>query len=173
MKKNLLINTLQKNDLAAENVMKNFKNNIENLQIINTDEANIYGCLGCTSCWLKTPGICSINDDFNDIFNDFVNADSIILLAEGNIGFISSKLKNIIDRLLPLAIPYTKVSKGTVRHITRYNKRWNIALVYKGNSDKEFLNDWMDRFTSNLDSNSLGVYTIDESEKVLKKINSI
>ena len=40
-------------------------------------------------------------------------------------------MKNIIDRLLPLAVPYKDI-KGTMKHISRFNKSWNIALVYEG-----------------------------------------
>ena len=160
MKRNLLINTLNNNDLIAMNAVQVFKKKIENLEVINTDGTKINGCIGCTDCWIKTPGICLVNDDFNQIFMDFINSDSIILLTEGNVGFISYKMKNIIDRLLPLAVPYTRISKGTMRHISRYNKSWNIALVYEVSSDKEFLNEWMDRFTMNLHSKSLGAYKI-------------
>lgn len=173
MKRNLLINTLNNNDLIAMNAVQVFKKKIENLEVINTDGTKINGCIGCTDCWIKTPGICLVNDDFNQIFMDFINSDSIILLTEGNVGFISHKMKNIIDRLLPLAVPYTRISKGTMRHISRYNKSWNIALVYEGSSDKEFLNEWMDRFTMNLHSKSLGAYTVDECDKLCNKINSI
>lgn len=173
MKRNLLINTLNNNDLIAMNAVQVFKKRIENLDVINTDGTKINGCIGCTDCWIKTPGICLVNDDFNQIFMDFINSDSIILLTEGNVGFISYKMKNIIDRLLPLAVPYTRISKGTMRHISRYNKSWNIALVYEGSSDKEFLNEWMDRFTMNLHSKSLGAYTVDECDKLCNKINSI
>ena len=118
MKRNLLINTLNNNDLIAMNAVQVFKKRIENLEVINTDGTKINGCIGCTDCWIKTPGICLVNDDFNQIFMDFINSDSIILLTEGNVGFISYKMKNIIDRLLPLAVPYTRISKGTMKHIS-------------------------------------------------------
>ena len=76
MKRNLLINTLNNNDLIAMNAVQVFKKRIENLEVINTDGTKINGCIGCTDCWIKTPGICLVNDDFNQIFMDFINSDS-------------------------------------------------------------------------------------------------
>lgn len=49
MKRNLLINTLNNNDLIAMNAVQVFKR-IENLEVINTDGTKINGCIGCTDC---------------------------------------------------------------------------------------------------------------------------
>ena len=58
MKRNLLINTLNNNDLIAMNAVQVFKKRIENLEVINTEGTTINGCIGCTDGWNKTPGIC-------------------------------------------------------------------------------------------------------------------
>ena len=41
MKRNLLINTLNNNDLIAMNAVQVFKKRIENLEVINTDGTKI------------------------------------------------------------------------------------------------------------------------------------
>lgn len=36
--------------------------------LVDTSEMNISHCVGCNCCWLKTPGICVIKDDYEQIF---------------------------------------------------------------------------------------------------------
>jgi multimeric flavodoxin WrbA len=107
------------------------------------------------------------------LFKKFLKADNIVFVTEAKLGFISYKMKNIIDRLIPLLTPYTVISNGETRHKSRYNKYWKIGLIYSGNGDKDFLNEWMRRFTLNFFSKSLGVYNIDESEGLFRELNNI
>ena len=36
-------------------------------ELIDTAGMNISHCIGCNYCWLKTPGICAIKDDYTPI----------------------------------------------------------------------------------------------------------
>ena len=39
----------------------------ESAEIIDTMQVNVKPCLGCLSCWWKTPGVCAQKDDMADI----------------------------------------------------------------------------------------------------------
>ena len=34
------------------------------VEVINTSGMKIAHCMGCNQCWLKTPGVCAIKDDY-------------------------------------------------------------------------------------------------------------
>lgn len=169
--KTLVISTLPKSDEKASSFISNINTHFTDLQIVHTEHYEIGHCIGCTNCWLKTPGVCAVKDDYEKIFKSFLKADTVILLTEAKLGFISYKMKNIVDRLLPLAVPYTRFYNGEARHVGRYKKSWNMGLVYSGDGDKLYLNEWMGRFALNFHSKSLGTYHIEESEAILHEIS--
>lgn len=169
----LIISALPETDSQTNGVIQTFKDKVTNVEVIYTDKCKISHCVGCTDCWLKTPGICAVKDDFKLLLEKFIKADCVIFIAEAKLGFISYKIKNVVDRLIPLAVPYTTLHNGEMRHVSRYKKRWHMGLLFAGNGDKEYLNIWLERFALNFFSTSLGAYSIEESEGILYGIDNI
>lgn len=146
---------------------------VKGADAINTDEYTFGYCIGCTQCWLKAPGVCLLNDDWEMLFKRLIKADAVIFIAEAKLGFISYKMKNIVDRLIPIASPYIIMHNGEMRHALRYGKSPDIGLIYTGNGDKEFLTAWLERFAVNFISRSLGVYNIMEREGITHEFGDI
>lgn len=135
---------------------------------VDTSAMNISHCLGCNFCWLKTPGKCVINDDYEDILKKIMKADQVWLISDTKFGFISYKTKNIVDRILPLLTMNLHMDKKLMRHVLRYNKRQRWGIIYTGDGDKEYLSMWCDRMTSNLDTTSLGIFGESEYKEAIK-----
>lgn len=171
--KHLIITTLFESDENSNKIIDSFTEKINDIEVFHSSKYKIGNCIGCTNCWLKTPGICAVKDDWELLFRKILSSDCIIFITETNLGFVSYKMKNIVDRLIPLALPYTKPYKGELRHISRYNKHWKFGLIYSGNGNKEYLNEWMKRFTLNFFSKSLGAYKMDESEELRHEISNV
>ena len=169
----LIISTLSKSDDKINDLFSSLSSQGKNVELVSTESLNLSSCRGCSACWLKTPGICAIKDDWETLFRKFVKSDTVILVTEAKLGFVSYKLKNIIDRLIPLALPYLEIYKGEMRHTRRYKKRWNVALVYSGEGDRDFLTEWMERVTLNFFSKSLGVYNIEEYKGLFHELDHI
>lgn len=162
---NLVISTLEKDDNELIRIINKLKEKLVDVEIIYTDEMNIKGCIGCNHCWLKTPGTCSIKDDYEKILLKYLEADQVFFITEAKLGFISHKLKNVIDRMLPLATMYLKFNNNQMRHTLRYPKLFKMGLIYVGDGNKEFLSHWFERVVLNFEGESLGIY---ESEEYLK-----
>ena len=171
--KYLIIDTIHEDDEEVASVIKSIRDISEDTQVIYTDKLNIKNCCGCTYCWLKTPGVCAINDDYHIIFEKILSADNVIIIGESKLGFISYKVKNIIDRILPVVLPYLTITDGEMRHVSRYDKICNMGLIYKNKGDNEFLNQWMKRVTLNFHSKSLGAYEIGDKEVWINEISNI
>ena len=169
----LVINTLPENDNKTKVVINSLQAKVNDTEVFNTNKYKIGNCIGCTHCWLKNPGVCAVKDDWEIVFKKFLKSDYVIFITETHLGFVSHKMKNIVDRLIPLLLPYMMLYKGEMRHKSRYKKCWKIGLVYSGNGNKDFLNEWMERFTLNMFCKSLGAHNINESDELYHEISNI
>ena len=132
------------------------------VEIIEAASLNISHCIGCNYCWLKTPGECSIKDDYEVILKKVIHSDQLWVISDTALGFLDHKGKNIFDRILPVATMYLKFVGDQMRHVARYKQRFNIGLIYKGEPDVEYLKRWNERATLNFETKSLGVFSTDE-----------
>ena len=67
------------------------------------ESKNINPCIGCYTCWTKTPGCCIYDDDMP--LNDYIAADLVIWSFPLYYHSMPSKAKCVMDRLLPLVKP--------------------------------------------------------------------
>ena len=93
-------------------------------EIIYLTDKKIHNCIGCFTCWFKTPGKCIFNDDMEELLKKFIDADFIIFGTPLYFFTMSGLLKNFLDRLLPLSLPFMKKSKtGLISHPSRYSSK--------------------------------------------------
>lgn len=88
-------------------------------------------CIGCWSCWWKTPGRCTYQD-LDEFYHHYVTADQAIYFSKVTKGFISGNLKTLFDRMIPLYLPYTTHTTGESMHVPRYEKYPDIVFYYDG-----------------------------------------
>ncbi|MDD6234648.1 MAG: flavodoxin family protein [Lachnospiraceae bacterium] len=119
--KTLIINgSLKGNASHSYMVASRFAKGIEDTsdaqtEVIELKNMNINHCVGCFGCWKVTPGQCVIRDDMDAIREKILESDNIILSFPLYFFGVSSKMKTMLDRLLPFKMPY----KG--RHATEDN----------------------------------------------------
>ncbi|MCL1965326.1 MAG: flavodoxin family protein [Firmicutes bacterium] len=90
-------------------------------EIINVSKADVKGCLGCYACWNKTPGKCVLRDEMSDILPKLVAADVLIWSFPLYYYGIPGNLKNLIDRQLPLLLPFMAEDNENGGHLTRHD----------------------------------------------------
>ena len=120
-------------------------------------QMDLHHCLGCWTCWWKTPGRCAIEDDADKIFKSVINSDFIIFASPLMAGFTSSALKKITDRLIVLLHPYIQLINGESHHKKRYNKYPDFGLLVEKEADTDdedlkIISDIYDRFAINFHS---------------------
>ncbi|MDD3685887.1 MAG: NAD(P)H-dependent oxidoreductase [Bacteroidales bacterium] len=134
-------NRRQSNSLSA--FLSDFtleSSRLENpVHIFNLSEMNLKFCTGCWSCWTKTPGVCSQQDNAEIIFKEVINSDLLIFASPIIAGFTSAELKKITDRLIVLIHPYIQIRNNECHHQKRYEKYPNIGLILElgENTDEE------------------------------------
>ena len=66
-------------------------------EIRNVADMRIESCLGCLSCWNKTPGVCVIRDEMSGLLPRIIAADLIVWAFPLYYFSVPGKLKNLID----------------------------------------------------------------------------
>ena len=82
-----------------------FPDNTE-VEYVNLSKLNIRPCVGCFSCWSKTPGQCVIKDDMQELYGKIEAADIVIESFPLYFFGMPSQLKCMTDRCLPFMLPY-------------------------------------------------------------------
>ena len=166
----LIVSVLPENDEAAASAIRTLQEDAEECRVIRAYEKDLRPCVGCNACWLVTPGICSIRDGYEELLKAYLEYDAAVFLAGTALNFVDHRMKNTVDRLLPLATMYIHIVDGQCRHVPRYEKDLRFGLLYSGAADGAYLNRWMDRVMLNLGGESLGAYPITEAKEVLSCI---
>ena len=163
----LLIDTMPEEDAACKAIAAALRDQGNSTSVISTRNMDIKPCIGCNACWLKTPGVCAIKDDYQKILIALLACERVIFFAQAKLGFVSHEMKDVVDRILPLDTMYLQIKDGQFRHISRYGKDLEAALVYSGEADQAFLNQWMGRVMLNLEGESIGAFKTGEKEALI------
>ncbi len=166
---NLILDTTQEHlgKRIVEELLRSGKRQTE-FERIDTTTMQISHCIGCNHCWLKTPGICSIKDDYAPILKKMSGAGQVWFVSDTRFGFLSYQTKNIVDRVLPLATMNLKFKDGQMRHVMRYDHQPDFGIVFAGDGDRDYLNWWCQRMALNFGSRSLGVFHVEQMQEAIK-----
>lgn len=161
-KMTLVLNTLEGD--YSKQIKELLAEKDSEVEIVNTAEMKIAHCVGCNTCWLKTPGVCAIKDDYEIILKKLVATDNLWVVADTKFGFVDYRGKQVLDRLVPMLNMYIEIRDGWERHQLRYHPL-NFGVIYKGNGNKELLEEWSERVAMNLGGHSLGVLALDAHQE--------
>lgn len=140
-------------------------------------DEKIAGCLGCFTCWVKTPGECIIKDAGYDLPNQVMHSDMVVLITPITFGMYSSELKKALDRFpCPVLLPFFKKINGEIHHAPRYaNYPKLIAVGSLPNEDRESEETFrtlVSRNAINLHTEAAAsiIYSSDQPEEIKKKL---
>lgn len=133
-------------------------------------DMKIKPCVGCWSCWVKTPGVCAVPDDIESIRREYITSDAIVFATPIVAGFASAIMKNAIDKLIPIALPYIKVKRNEMRHYARYNRIAATAVILQqlpdaDDEDVKIVSDYFGRMAYHFESKMVFTRMTNESEK--------
>ena len=158
----LVLNTLESGD-CSEQIKALLAGKDENIEIVNTADMKIAHCMGCNMCWLKTPGVCAIRDDYEIILKKLVAAENFWIVTDTKFGYVDYRGKRVLDRVVPMLNMYIEFRDGWERHQLRYHPL-NFGVIYKGDGNQELLEEWSMRVARNLAGHSLGVIALDKNK---------
>jgi hypothetical protein len=121
----------------------------EPLKLVRHEDHPINACIGCWTCWLKTPGRCAMKDQMIKSYPDYINSDTVILLMDTAQGFISHQAKAFLDRIIPLYHPYIEIVDRECHHLARYECYPDMVFYYDTegliNQEERVIEDYLYR----------------------------
>ena len=100
---------------------------VENIFLV---KKKIRPCRGCLSCWIKTPGICVINDDMAELIYKFDESDIVVFATPVYVDNVTGIMKNFMDRLIAGADPhFEKDEGGECVHIGKLEKPAKLVVI--------------------------------------------
>jgi len=87
-------------------------------------------CLGCFTCWTRTPGNCVIKDDMAGLLDKYMGSDIVILATPLYVDHVTGIMKDFMDRRIPIACPqFESGEAGETVHVKRYKKYPSMIMM--------------------------------------------
>lgn len=145
-------NTLKLTNAFLEGICRGQKETEPEITRLNVSQMDIRSCLGCFSCWKTTPGKCCINDDMHSVIEKLLWADLTIWSFPLYYFNLPGKLKTLIDRQLPMTLPFMVSDAEGGGHPSRYDMSGKKTVListcgfYTAESNYESVTAQFDRF---------------------------
>jgi len=131
--KAILLDGSQANDKTGERVRAaleaEFKTQGWDVEHFTLCEKKIGNCAGDFFCWLRTPGICNVDDDNRVIAAAIIASDLMVYLTPVTFGGYSSTLKKMVDHQIQNISPFFTQVEGETHHQKRYQKHPDLMVV--------------------------------------------
>lgn len=164
-------------DVLTKNLITNLKNKYHDLKSYFVKENDLKPCIGCFNCWVKTPGLCVIDDLARNITKDISNSDVVIIITEVKFGCYSPAIKRVLDRHISALLPFFKIVKGEMHHTPRYSKYPDIIVLGYGKDitkeEEKTLSELANANAVNLQKNAAKTYICRSEIEIDSTINNM
>ncbi len=100
------------------------------VEIYYTHQLHIKPCQEDLACWFNTPGSCSQKDDMEMLLPKLAAAEIWVLATPVYVDGMPGPLKILVDRIIPLILPFIELRDGHCRHPLREGaKSGRLVLV--------------------------------------------
>lgn len=131
--KALILDGSHPNDPTGERVKATLMAKLQtrgwDVEYVLLREKKIGNCAGDFFCWVRSPGICNIDDDNREIAAAIVHSDLLVYLTPVTFGGYSSALKRMVDHQIPNVLPFFARVNGETHHQKRYARYPDFLTV--------------------------------------------
>ena len=100
------------------------------VELFYTKKLEINPCRGCFYCWVKHPGECYHKDDMATLNSKLRDAEIWVFATPVYTDGVTGLMKNLVDRMIPLAKPFIELRDDHCRHpIREGTKRGKFVLA--------------------------------------------
>jgi multimeric flavodoxin WrbA len=118
------------------------------VEVVNLREKKIRNCIGCFTCWTKTPGQCIHKDDMTrELFPKFLACDLVIYATPLYYHTVNALMAAFMERTLPAALPFFEEdADGKTFHPARHKVPATVLLSVCGFPEASEFNPMLEFF---------------------------
>lgn len=125
-------------DLILSDRTFNLPLNDQSIEFIDLSKLKISNCIGCYSCWTKTPGKCIIRDDAVKIYPKIAVSNRVLYISKVKYGSYDTVMKTMLERAIPVQQAFIRLLHGETHHVQRAVAPKNATIIGYGDiSDEE------------------------------------
>ena len=103
------------------------------VETIHLRKKKVNNCIGCYTCWTKTPGVCVHKDDMtSELFPKWLEADIAVYATPLYHYTVNASMKAFIERTLPVLEPFLIRRDGKTFHPMRHKTPASVILSVAG-----------------------------------------
>jgi len=122
-----------KTELMLTHLVKGMREAGAEVEIVDLRKKSVKHCIGCYTCWTKTPGVCIHKDDMTqELFPKWRDSDLVIYATPLYHFTLSATMKAFIERTLPFLEPYLEDHGGETAHPARFKHPKVVFLSVAG-----------------------------------------
>jgi multimeric flavodoxin WrbA len=107
------------------------------VEVVNLREKKIKNCVGCFTCWTKTPGVCIHKDDMSgELLAKWLESDIAIYATPLYNYAMTATLKTFQERTLPASMPFFEIRGSRMHHPDRGKCPAIVVLSVSGMPDE-------------------------------------
>ncbi|MFC1884903.1 NAD(P)H-dependent oxidoreductase [Thermodesulfobacteriota bacterium] len=139
-----------KTELMLDHLIEGMREAGAEVEKVNLREKKIKNCVGCFTCWTKTPGQCIQKDDMTlEIFPKLQESDLVVNATPLYYHFMNAAMSKFRERTLPLIQPFFEQDDdGKTFHPLRNRVPgavWLSVCGFPDESEFDALSDYLNR----------------------------
>ena len=110
-----------KTELMLHHLVQGMREAGAQVEVVNLREKSIKSCIGCFTCWTRTPGRCVHKDDMtSELFTKWIESDIVVYATPLYYHFMNGTMSTFRERTLPAIQPFFEISDGKTYHPLRH-----------------------------------------------------
>lgn len=141
--------------------------NNQSTEFIDLSKLKISNCIGCYSCWTKTPGKCVIRDDAVKVYPKIAVSNRVLYISKVKYGSYDTVMKTMLERAIPVQQAFIRLLHGETHHVQRAVVPKEATIIGYGDisdEEKEIFTQLIGRNSKNMCFENFRVFFLQENE---------
>ncbi|MFH0958987.1 MAG: flavodoxin family protein [Pseudomonadota bacterium] len=124
---------ISKTEMLLDALARGMREAGADVEIVQLRKKSIKNCIGCYTCWTKTPGVCLHDDDMTrELFPNWVASDIVVYATPLYHFTLNARMKTFIERTLPILEPFMFRHDDKTHHPVRQKPPKAVVLSVAG-----------------------------------------